>query len=93
MHRVHLVILGRVQGVGFRWYAVREAERLGLAGTVANRADGGVEVEAEGDRAKLERLVEALRIGPRASRITSVDEAWSEGPGRFEGFHIGFEGS
>ena len=91
MHLVHLVIRGRVQGVGFRYFAVREARRLEVNGVVRNRMDGGVEVEAEGDRQSLERLVEALRMGPGAARVTSVDEQWSEGAARHRGFEIGNE--
>jgi acylphosphatase len=91
MHFVHLVIRGRVQGVGFRYFAVREARRLGVSGVVRNRADGAVEVEAEGDRPSLERLVEALRVGPQAARVASVDEHWSEGSARHHGFEIGNE--
>jgi acylphosphatase len=91
VHIVHLVIHGHVQGVGFRYFAVREAQRLELTGVVRNRADGAVEVEAEGDRPSLERLVETLRAGPRAGRVASVDEHWSEGSARHRGFEIGHE--
>ena len=88
MHLVHLVIRGRVQGVGFRWFAWREARRLEVSGVVRNRVDGGVEVEAEGDRPRLERLVEVQRKGPGAAQVTSVDERWSEGAARHHGFEI-----
>ena len=91
MHLVHVVIRGRVQGVGFRYFAAREARRLEVSGVVRNLVDGAVEVEAEGDRATLERLVEALRAGPRAARVTSVDVRWSEGTARHRGFEIGNE--
>jgi len=91
MHTVHLVIRGRVQGVGFRVFAAREARRLQLSGVVRNLVDGAVEVEAEGDRPSLERLVETLRVGPHAARVASVDERWSEGPARHSGFEIGNE--
>ena len=91
MHSVHLVIRGRVQGVGFRYFALREARTLGVHGVVRNLADGAVEVEAEGERVNLERLVEMLRRGPRAAQITGVEERWSEGPARHQGFEIGHE--
>ena len=91
MHLVHLVIRGRVQGVGFRYFAVQEARRLDVRGVVRNLADGAVEVEAEGDRTSLERLVSTLRVGPRAAQVTSVDERWSEGSARHRGFEIGPE--
>jgi acylphosphatase len=90
MHRVHLTIEGRVQGVGFRWFVRTSAQALDVAGTVRNRPDGSVEVEAEGPRAALDRLVEALRAGPPGARVTRVNESWSEGPARHEGFQIGF---
>ncbi|HEY2955380.1 MAG TPA: acylphosphatase [Candidatus Eisenbacteria bacterium] len=92
MHRVHLLIHGRVQGVGFRYFALRAARALGIRGVVRNLADGAVEVEAEGEQAGLARLVVAMREGPAGARITRVDEDWSEGPARHAGFEIGTEG-
>ena len=88
MHLVHLVIQGRVQGVGFRVFAQAMAERFGVTGMVKNRRDGSVEVEAEGGRKELERLVEALRQGPRGARVTQVEESWSEGAARYRAFGI-----
>ena len=77
--------------MGFRYFAVREALRLGLHGVVRNLGDGAVEVEAEGESPSLALLVAALRSGPRSARVTDVDEHWSEGPARHRGFEIGFE--
>lgn len=91
MPHVHLVIRGRVQGVGFRFFVAREARCLGLTGTVCNRRDAAVEVEAEGDRAALARLVTAVWRGPSAAHVTGVAESWSEGPPRHVGFHIASE--
>jgi acylphosphatase len=88
MLRVQLVIHGRVQGVGFRYFVVRRAAALGLSGWVRNRSDGAVEVEAEGPRAALETLLAALRRGPTAARVTEVDESWSEGETRHRGFRV-----
>ena len=79
MHCVHLVIRGRVQGVGFRRFVHRRAVALGVMGWVRNRSDGAVEVEAQGTRAALESLLADVRRGPTGSRVTEVDEAWSEG--------------
>ena len=87
MNRVHLVIHGRVQGVGFRYFVSGEARALGLRGTVRNRPDGTVEVEAEGGPEALARLVEAVRRGPPAARVERVEEYFSEGPPRHRGFH------
>ena len=86
MHRVHLVIQGRVQGVGFRYFVLRQADTLRLAGWVRNLADGDVELEAEGDRASLEALVEAARRGPSSARVTNVVESWSESAPRYQRF-------
>lgn len=72
--RIHVLVRGRVQGVGFRWF-VREAGReLGLSGWVCNRSDGTVEVAAEGTSILLDRLRDELRRGPPGSVVASVDE-------------------
>lgn len=65
-------VLGRVQGVGFRYSALREAERHGLCGWVRNTADGEVEVWVEGPPDKLALFSAWLRQGPRLSRVDSV---------------------
>jgi acylphosphatase len=88
MHRVRLTIQGHVQGVGFRWFASREAEALGVTGWVANRRDGAVEVEAEGEVAALGTLVTRLRQGPGRARVDAVETRWSEGPARYREFEI-----
>jgi acylphosphatase len=67
------VVRGRVQGVGFRWFVEREANTLGIAGWVRNRADGTVEVLAMGAREQLSRLHSRLRQGPRAARVDEVE--------------------
>ena len=67
--RVRVIISGRVQGVGFRYFTQREGERLGLVGWVKNLPNGDVEAEAEGDEARVDAFVEAIRRGPPASRI------------------------
>ena len=68
-------ISGRVQGVGFRYFAERAAGRLGLGGYVRNLADGTVEVYAIGDPAVLEVFKMQLVEGPRSARVTAVDES------------------
>lgn len=67
--RVAFVLAGRVQGVGFRWWARRSALRLGVQGTVRNRADGSVEVHAAGPPDALEVFVDAIRVGPPGARV------------------------
>ena len=66
-------VFGVVQGVGYRWYVRGRARRFELKGRAANRPDGAVDVEAEGDRASLERFLAALSEGPgRVERVVSV---------------------
>ncbi len=74
--RLHAVVRGRVQAVGFREFTRRHAAALGLAGWVRNLADGGVEVEAEGPRPDLELLLRRLRDGPRLAWVESVQSEW-----------------
>jgi acylphosphatase len=67
-------IAGRVQGVGYRFFAEAAARRLGLKGYVRNLDDGRVEVYAIGDDRALARLKEQLAVGPRAGRVEGVEE-------------------
>jgi acylphosphatase len=73
--RRRMVVHGRVQGVGFRWSCIREADRLGVRGWVRNRPDGTVEAVAEGEVDAVERFVEWLRTGPRPARVDRVEVA------------------
>ena len=86
--RLRAVVRGFVQGVGYRDYASREAERLGLHGYVRNASDGSVEVEAEGERQRLEELLEALRRGPRFADVTAVEAAWDADHGEFKEWRL-----
>lgn len=71
------MVHGRVQGVGFRYFVVREAQQLGLTGWVRNRPDGTVETEAVGDEATLERFVAAVRKGPGTiGRVDHYSVQW-----------------
>ena len=67
-----LLIEGRVQGVGYRWWAMETARALGLTGWVRNRRDGTVEALAVGEDAALVRFAEACREGPTAAAVTGV---------------------
>ena len=68
-----LIVSGRVQGVGYRDYTVRQAKALGVTGWVRNTRDGRVEMLASGDEEALERFVEACRSGPTLARVDSID--------------------
>ncbi len=86
--RLEARVRGRVQGVGFRYFARREALRLGLTGWVANRPDGTVEVVAEGDVAPLRQLAGVLAKGPPGASIDGLVGRWAAPVGRFTGFEI-----
>lgn len=70
---VRIVVAGRVQGVGFRMFVAREADRRGLRGWVRNRRDGAVEAVIAGPPAHVEEMIDALRRGPPASRVDAVE--------------------
>jgi acylphosphatase len=78
--RVHVVVTGRVQGVGFRYYIATQARALGLTGTVRNLPTGQVEITAEGDSAPLEALIGAARSGPPGSRVRDLQVRWDDVP-------------
>jgi len=67
--RLHAVVRGRVQGVGFRWFVREQARALDLAGWVANRRDGSVEVEADGAPDAIAGLRQALARGPDGAAV------------------------
>ena len=86
---VHILVEGLVQGVGYRWFAARRAEALGLTGFVLNRYDGAVELEAHGDRSLLEALLQDLKTGPRSAHVTDMKIEWkSPTPGTYTRFEI-----
>jgi acylphosphatase len=71
---LHVVVRGRVQGVGFRWFVRERGRALGLSGWVRNLADGSVEVAASGEGRALERLRMSLGQGPPGAVVSTVDE-------------------
>lgn len=79
---------GRVQGVGFRYFARQVARELGLVGWVANAADGSVVVEAAGSPEALERLAGRLAEGPPAARVARLSEEWRGPAPGWTGFEI-----
>jgi acylphosphatase len=84
MRARRVVIRGRVQGVGYRDWMVREADRLGVQGWVRNRADGAVEALVDGEEAAVQALLSACRRGPLLARVEEITEEFSdppEGPG------------
>ena len=86
--RLEAVVHGRVQGVGFRVFVLREARGLGLAGWVANESHARVRCVAQGAEAHLDRLLGRLRDGPPAASVDRVDVTWSEPGDPLVGFEI-----
>ncbi len=87
--RLRAIVRGRVQGVGFRYFVERNARELGLTGWVRNLPDGSsVEVEAEGERAKLEELLARLHQGPRMAAVDKVESRWDRARGEYQGFGL-----
>ena len=87
MIRRRLVVHGRVQGVGFRYSVARAAQTRGVAGWVANRADGTVEAAFEGEHEAVESLVRFCREGPRGAVVDRV-EVDDEGPEGLRSFAV-----
>ncbi len=85
--RLVALVSGRVQGVGYRAFARRKAEELGLSGYAENLPDGRVEVVAEGEEEDLKVFLEFLKRGPRLAEVRAVEAEWGE-PVGLQGFHV-----
>ncbi len=88
--RVHVVIIGKVQGVCFRIATKQEAEKYAVTGWVRNRIDGSVEAVFEGKKDRVESVLEWCREGPITARVKKVETKWEEHKNEFESFQIVF---
>ncbi len=86
--RARLLIIGHVQGVGYRAFTRHAASRRGLVGGVKNLDDGRVEVDVEGMKSMIEAMIGELKIGPPGARVQAVQVEWGPASGRFTSFHI-----
>ena len=84
--RIH----GKVQGVGYRFFATRVARRLGLKGSIQNLRDGTVEAIVEGEKKVIDEWIEELREGPRYAEVTKIDQETKEFTGRLGDFDVKF---
>ncbi|MDR0409965.1 MAG: acylphosphatase [Spirochaetaceae bacterium] len=84
------LVYGRVQGVGFRFYACAEAARYGISGWIRNNPGGEVEICAEGSPENLQHFLEWLRKGPPVARVDSVDARWREARRTYKGFSVDY---
>ena len=83
-----ITVNGLVQGVGYRWFASKHAQSLGLKGYVQNKYDDSVCAEVEGEKIDIEAFIGQLKIGPRSAQVREVAVEWSEPTHLFTGFRI-----
>jgi len=86
--RAHVLISGRVQGVLFRSETQDDAVRQGLTGWVRNLPDGRVEAVFEGEKDRVDALIEFCRQGPPGAKVTRVEVTWGDYIGEFKSFSI-----
>ena len=82
--RIH----GKVQGVGYRFFATRVARRLGLKGSIQNHRDGSVEAVVEGEAAAIDDWIKELKEGPRYAEVTHIDQETREFTGKLGDFDV-----
>lgn len=87
----HLYVSGEVQGVGFRYSAIRLARAIGVTGWVRNLYDGRVELWIEGEESRVNQMVEWCYRGPRGAHVTDVDVEICAYSGQYPGFDVGFD--
>jgi acylphosphatase len=87
---VRVRVEGLVQGVGYRYFVLREARTIGVSGYVRNMPDGTVEAVASGPAGAVDRFVGRLRIGPSSALVSRVGVEEIEGAGPFDGFDVRF---
>ena len=88
MDRAEIIVNGYVQGVGFRYFVLRNAERLKLKGYTQNLYNGEVYTVVEGGRAIIEELFKIIKIGPSHADVANASINWSEFKNEFTHFEI-----
>jgi acylphosphatase len=88
--RIHILLTGHVQGVGFRAYVQQKASTRLISGWVRNLGDDTVELTAEGSRDMLDALLADVQKGPPGSRVYETQFTWEQPSGEFNGFRIRF---
>lgn len=88
MPRVHCIVKGRVQGVGFRYFVQRSARNHGVNGWVRNLWGGAVEAEAEGSSEALQKFVDDLKRGPALAQVLDLDIEWLDQEAGYTGFEV-----
>ena len=85
-----MIVKGRVQGVGFRWFVQLRAKKFGVTGYVRNLDNGDVGIEAEGERGRVEALIKSVKVGPTFSKVTDVVIEWQQFTGKYDSFSTTF---
>ncbi len=88
LRRVHVVVKGRVQGVGFRAHVQYSARQIGVTGWVRNVGYDTVEAIGEGEQAQLERFVQAVKTGPVGSQVDEAETEWQNATGEWSDFQM-----
>ena len=85
---VNIKITGKVQGVGFRYFVLRQAQELDINGWVSNKSNGDVEALTQGEKADLEQFIAKVKEGPSFSRVEDVSLNWVNKGEQYFGFEI-----
>jgi acylphosphatase len=88
--RAEIIVNGLVQGIGFRYFVVREAKKLGLNGFVKNLYTGEVMTVVEGEKAIVEEMIKKIRVGPIHASVKSCKVDWQEPKNEFTDFEVRF---
>lgn len=83
-----IIVNGLVQGVGFRYFVIRHAQKLGLKGYTKNLFTGEVLTEAEGNEGLIHELIKELKVGPSHAQVKTCNVEWSEYKGEFKTFDV-----
>jgi acylphosphatase len=90
MKTLHIIVKGRVQGVGYRHFALVQAKQQGLTGTVKNLSNGHVEIYANGKEKVLNNYLNTISEGPVSADVSDVDSDWQEPTNTYDDFKIVF---
>ncbi len=88
LKRAKIICNGLVQGVGFRYFVVRNAKRIGLKGYTQNLFTGEVLTEVEGDEGLIQELIKELKVGPSHAHVKNCAVEWSKFKGEFKAFDV-----
>lgn len=86
LKRVKLIVSGRVQGVGFRYFCYKQAIKLNVKGYAKNLLNGKVEIIAEGQKKDLQNFIDMIEKGPSLSRVEKIDKIWENYIGEYKDF-------